>query len=161
MKISISKPFWQALGLGTIAGFRSMSAPALTSHILSHHKSKALNHSPLGFMSSEKVALAFKVLAVAEFAGDKMPGAKDRIALPVISARVLCGALAGASIYKASGRKAYFGALLGGSAAVLSTFGSFYLRKATVKASGIMDPIIGGIEDALVVGASAGFAEAA
>ncbi|WP_345951856.1 DUF4126 family protein [Mucilaginibacter sp. PAMB04274] len=161
MKFKITNPFWQAVGLGTIAGFRSMSAPALTSHILSHHQSKALANSSLSLMQSNKVATAFKLLAVTEFIGDKLPNAPDRIKLPVISARFLAGALAGASVYKARGGQAYVGALLGGSAAILSTFGSFYLRKATVKGTKIMDPIIGGIEDALVIGASAGLAKAA
>ena len=161
MNIKISKPFWQAIGLGTIAGFRSMSAPALTSHILSHHQSKALEGSPFNFIQSKKVATAFKLLAITEFVGDKLPNAPDRIKLPVISARFLAGALAGASIYKASGNKAYIGAVLGGSAAILSTFGSFYLRKTTVKTTKLFDPIIGGIEDALVLGASAGFAKVA
>lgn len=160
MNFKISKPLWQAVGLGTIAGFRSMSAPALTSHILSHHQSKALEGSALSFIQSKKVATAFKLLAVTEFVGDKLPTTPDRIKFPVVSARLLAGALAGASVYKASGGKAYVGAILGGSAAILSTFGSFYLRKATVKGTKLFDPIIGGIEDALVLGASAGFAKA-
>jgi uncharacterized membrane protein len=159
--MKISKPLWQAIGLGTIAGFRSMSAPALTSHTLSHHHSQSLEHSPLNFIQSKKVATAFKLLAITEFVGDKLPSAPDRIKAPVIAGRLLAGALAGASIYKASGNKAFIGAILGGSAAVLATFGSFYLRKSTVKATKLMDPIIGSIEDALVVGASAGLASAA
>lgn len=161
MKLKISNPFWQAVSIGTLAGFRSMSAPAITSHILSHHQSAGLNRSALSFMQSDKTAIAFKLMALAEFAGDKLPSAPNRIAFPVITTRFLSGALAGASIYKAKGHKAYVGAILGGSAAILSTFGSFYLRKATVKGTKILDPIIGSIEDALVVGASAGLAKAA
>jgi uncharacterized membrane protein len=161
MKLKISNPFWQAVGVGAIAGFRSMSAPALTSHILSHHQSKGLSHTPLSFMQSNKAATAFKLMAFAEFVGDKLPSTPNRIAFPVITTRFLSGALAGASIYKSKGHKAYLGAILGGSAAILSTFGSFYLRKATVKGTKILDPIIGSIEDALVVGASAGLAKVA
>lgn len=161
MKLKISNPFWQAVSIGTLAGFRSMSAPAITSHILSHHQSAGLNRSALSFMQSDKTAIAFKLMALAEFAGDKLPSAPNRIAFPVITTRFLSGALAGASIYKAKGHKAYVGAILGGSAAILSTFGSFYLRKATVKGTKILDPIIGSIEDALVVGASAGLAKSA
>jgi uncharacterized membrane protein len=160
MKFKISKPFWQAIGLGTIAGFRAMSAPALTSHILSKQPSAGLENSALKFMQSDKAALAFKLTALSEFVGDKMPKAPDRIELPGITTRFLSGALAGASVYKASGGKAYVGALLGGSAAILSTYGSFYLRKAMVKSTHLIDPIIGGIEDALVLGAGAGLAKA-
>lgn len=157
MKFKISKPVWQAVGLGAIAGSRTMSAPALTSHILSHQqKLQGLEHSPLRFMQSNKTAIAFKLLAVSEFVGDKLPNTPNRTSLPGITGRVLSGALAGATIYKASGGKAYLGAILGGSAAILSTFGCFYLRKVTVKSTHIIDPIIGGIEDALVLGVSAG-----
>ncbi len=159
--MKISKPLWQAIGLGTIAGFRSMSAPAITSHILSQHHSQALEHSPLNFIQSQKVATAFKLLAVTEFIGDKLPTAPDRILAAGLVGRALAGGLAGASVYKASGNNAYIGAILGGSAAILATFGSFYLRRSTVKATKLMDPIIGSIEDALVVGASAGLASAA
>ncbi|MVN91922.1 DUF4126 family protein [Mucilaginibacter aquatilis] len=161
MSFKISKPFWQALSLGAIAGSRSMAAPAITSHILSQHKSVAMEHSPLSFMQSDKTATAFKLLAVAEFVGDKMPTAPNRVALPALTGRFLTGALAGASVYKAGGGNAALGALLGGGAAILSTFGSFYLRKATVKSSHILDPLIGGLEDALVVGAGTGLANAA
>lgn len=161
MSFKISKPVWQAVGLGAIAGSRSMSAPAITSHILSQHQSKALEGSALSFMQSNKTAIAFKLLAASEFVGDKLANTPNRIVLPAVTTRFLSGALAGASVYKANGGKAYIGAILGGSAAILSTFGTFYLRKATVKGTHIMDPITGGIEDALIVGASAGLVKTA
>jgi uncharacterized membrane protein len=152
MANSITKPFWQALGLGTLAGLRSMSAPAVTSQILSHHHSKALEGSPLSFIQSEKVANALTLLALTELVADKLPSTPNRIKAPILATRCLSGALAGASIYKASGGNAYLGAVLGGSAAVLSSFGAFYLRKYTVKSTHLVDPIIGSIEDALVIG---------
>ena len=78
MKLKISKPFWQAVGLGVLAGMRTTSAPAITSHILSRHHSKRLAKSNLRFMQNSNVAAAFKVLAVGELIGDKMPTAPDR-----------------------------------------------------------------------------------
>lgn len=153
MPFRISKPLWQAVSLGAIAGSRSMSAPAITSHILNHHRSDNLNTSPLNFMQLGITATAFKLLALAEFVGDKLPAAPNRIALPGLTGRLLTGALAGASVYKAGGGKPYVGAILGASAAVLSTFGCFYLRRATGNSTKISDPFIGGLEDALVAGA--------
>jgi uncharacterized membrane protein len=158
MQLRISKPFWQVISLGTLAGMRSTSAPVITSHILSHHQSKNLEHSPLRFMQSKNVAVALKVLALGEIVGDKLPSAPNRIKPAVIGFRVLSGALAGASIYKASGNNAVIGALLGGSAAFASTYGSFFLRKSTVKISHIIDPVIGAVEDALVIGSGIGLA---
>ncbi|MFD1255494.1 DUF4126 family protein [Mucilaginibacter terrae] len=159
--MKITKPVWQAVGLGAIAGSRAMSAPAIASHILSHQSSKNLERTKLGFMRSNKTAMAFKLLAASEFVGDKLPNTPNRISLLGIAGRLLSGALSGASVYKAGGGKVYIGAILGGSAAILSTFGLFYLRKATVKGTHILDPIIGGIEDALVLGAGAGLAKTA
>lgn len=136
-----------------LAGMRSASAPAITSHILSHHHSKTLERSPLNFMQSNAVATGLKFMALAEFVGDKLPSAPDRIKPIVLTARCIAGALAGAGILKASGGNAVVGALLGGTVAFASTFGSFFLRKEAVKTFGVIDPIIGAIEDALVIGA--------
>jgi uncharacterized membrane protein len=156
-KLKISNPFWQVVGLGALAGMRSASAPAITSHILSHHQhSKKMNKSALNFMQSNAVANALKIAAVAEFVMDKLPSTPNRIKPVILAGRLLSGVLVGASIYKASGNKPVVGAVLGGAAAVASSFGMFFLRKGAVKRLGIFDPIIGAVEDALVVGAGVG-----
>ncbi|MCJ8211538.1 DUF4126 family protein [Mucilaginibacter sp. RS28] len=154
MALETGKHFWQTLGLGALAGMRSMSAPAVTSHILSHHHANKLEGTPLNFIQSDKVATALKVLAMGELVGDKMPKAPDRIQPIALGARILSGALAGASIYKAAGSNAVAGAVIGGAAAVASTFAFFYLRKTTVHHTKLIDPIAGAIEDALVLGGS-------
>jgi uncharacterized membrane protein len=161
MKLKISEPFWQVIGLGALAGMRSASAPAIASHILSHHQSRQLDHSPLKFMQSKNVALVLKVLAVGEVIGDKLPSTPNRIKPSSIGFRMLSGALAGASVYKAVGGKAAMGALIGSVSALASTFGSFYLRKGAVKASHVMDPLVGAIEDALIIGSGIELANAA
>ena len=113
------------------------------------------------FMQSKTVATTLKVLALGEIAGDKLPSAPNRIKPAAISARVLSGALSGAAIYKATGSNAIAGALLGATAAFASTFGTFYLRKNVVKSSHIVDPVIGAIEDALVIGSGVGLSQLA
>lgn len=112
-------------------------------------------------MQSKTVAATLKVLALGEIVGDKLPSAPNRTKPAAIGARVLSGALAGAVIYKATGNNLIVGALLGGTAAFASTFGTFHLRKSVVKSSHIVDPIIGAIEDALVIGGSVGLARLA
>jgi uncharacterized membrane protein len=161
MHLKISKPFWQVISLGTLAGMRSTSAPVITSHILSHHHSKNLEHSPLRFMQSVNVAKILKFVALSELVVDKLPSTPNRIKPAVIGFRVFSGALAGASIYKATGGKAVIGALIGGTVAFASTFGSYFLRKSAVKSSHIIDPVIGAIEDALVVGSGMGLSRLA
>jgi uncharacterized membrane protein len=161
MKLTISHPFWQVLGIGALAGMRTASAPVITSHILSHHHSKRLEHSPLNFMQSKTVANTLKILSIGELIVDKLPSTPNRIKPAGVAFRCMSGALAGASISKATGGKILTGALLGATSALASTYLSYILRKTTVKNTGIVDPIIGAIEDALVIGAGLGLAQLA
>jgi uncharacterized membrane protein len=159
MKIIITKPHCQVIALGILAGMRSMSAPAIASKMLGQRHSKTLEHSSLNFMQSDKTANILGVMALGELVGDKMPSAPDRIALPGVIVRGLSGAIAGASIYKASGGNLYTGAVLGSVAAVAATFGSFFLRKTMVKDLYLFDPLVGTIEDAIVLGAGMSLTE--
>jgi uncharacterized membrane protein len=156
MKLKISRPFWQVLGIGALAGMRTSSAPVIASHILSARHHSRLAHSPLNFMQSRKVAGALKVLSLTELVMDKLPSTPNRIRPAGVVFRCLSGALAGASIYKASGNNVATGAALGIASAFAATYLSFALRRGTVKHTHIIDPIIGAIEDALVIGAGVG-----
>lgn len=156
MKRKISKPLLPVIGLGALAGMRTLSAPVITTHILSNHPSKKLGKSPLKFMQSTTVAAVLKILSVTELIADKLPSTPNRIAPAGVAGRCLSGALAGASIYKAVGGKWLTGALIGGATAITATYGSYYLRKNIVKANHIADPWIGTAEDALVIGVGIG-----
>jgi len=153
--LKITHPFWQVLGIGALAGMRSSAAPVIASQILSHHQNKRLDRSPLKFMQSKRVSKTLMALAISEVIVDKLPSTPNRIKVAGLIGRGLSGALAGASIYKAIGGSAALGAALGGTTAIAAAFGSFYLRRNTVKKTRIFDPIIGAIEDALVIGAGA------
>ena len=161
MKLKISKPIWQAVGLGILAGMRTASAPAIASHILSHHHTKALGKSPLKFMQNDKVAIALKVLAVGELIGDKLPNTPNRIKSGGLVLRCIAGSLAGASIFEASGNSAFAGAFVGSVTAFGSTFGSYFIRKNIVLKLSLLDPVIGALEDALVIGAGVGLSTTA
>jgi uncharacterized membrane protein len=152
-KLKITHPFWQVLSLGVLAGMRTASAPAITSHILSHHHSKRLEHTPLNFMQADITANALKLMAVGELIVDKLPTTPNRIEPAGIVFRCISGALAGASINKAANGNGVAGALLGASAALASSYLFYFLRKSTVKTTKLIDPLIGVIEDALVLGA--------
>jgi len=141
--------------LGVLAGMRTASAPAIVSHILSHHHSKRLSKSPLRFMQNDNVAVALKIFAIGEVVGDKLPNTPNRIKPAGVTFRCLSGALAGASIYKASGNNAITGAIIGSVVAFGSTFGSYFLRKDVVNRTKVFDPMIGAMEDVLVIGAGA------
>jgi len=157
----IRHPFWQVIGIGTLAGMRTSSAPAVTSQILSHHHSKRLEKSPLNFMQSKIVANTLTVLSLSEVVMDKLPSTPNRTRPAGVIFRGLSGALAGASIYKSSGNNVLVGSLLGAATAVASTYLSFIVRKSAGKRTSIIDPILGGIEDALVIGVGVGLAKLA
>jgi uncharacterized membrane protein len=149
----ITHPFWQVIGIGALAGMRTSSAPAITSQIISHHHSRYLKHTPLNFMRSKTIANVLTALTVGELVVDKLPSTGNRTEPAGVVFRGLSGALAGAAIYKATGGNVVVGSLLGAASAVTSTYISFMLRKSAVKNTSIIDPIVGAIEDALVIGA--------
>jgi len=151
MSLKISKPFWQVLGLGVLAGMRSMAAPAVASHLLSRRNSGHLAKSSLDFMQSEQTVVVLKILGVGELIADKLPFTPDRIRPLGVAARCLAGFLAGASICKASGKNSLAGALIGSAAAFGSSFGSYYLRKKATASLNLSNPIAGGLEDILVI----------
>ena len=142
---------WQAFGWGVIAGMRSMSAPALASHFLSRTFSPVLAGSSLRFLQSAKVATGLKVLAATEIIGDKLPGAPNRIAAPVLTFRILSGALVGAAYHQQSFQSKWVGAVLGGIGAVAGSYGFYYLRTKLPKSTATPDLVWAQAEDALMV----------
>lgn len=144
--------FWQTVAFGILSGTRSLSAPAIASHRLSHHHSANLEKTPLNFIQSPKVATALKVLALTEVAADKLPSAPDRTIPASLAFRCLSGALVGASVYKAAGSSIVTGALVGSAVAAGASFLGLFLRKAMTNKAHIPNPLAGAIEDVLVAG---------
>ncbi|QMU29809.1 DUF4126 family protein [Adhaeribacter radiodurans] len=119
---------WQAFDWGAMAGMRSLSALAFTSHFLSKSPDASLSNSFLGFLQSERVATTLKVLAATEIIGDKLPNAPNRIAAPVLLVRLLSGALVGSAWSQHNGQSKEVGALWGGVGALAASYGFYYLR---------------------------------
>ncbi|HEX8427277.1 DUF4126 family protein [Hymenobacter sp.] len=149
----MQKYFWQTVGLGALAGFRSITAPALLSNNLSKFHTRGLAKSPLRLLQKPWVAAGLKMMAAGEMVGDKLPAAPDRTAPPVLAGRALSGALVGATLYKVNHDSVLKGALLGGAVAVAATYGSLFLRKKSTAESGLPSSVVGGFEDILVIGA--------
>lgn len=151
MNSTISKSILQSAVLGLLAGLRTTAAPVALTHILSNRKSRTLDGTRLSFLHSTTLATAIKVLSVSEVVVDKLPSTPNRIEPAGVAGRALSGALAGATICKAAGDKTLSGALIGATAAIASTYVGYFLRRSIVKSSGIADPVIGGIEDAIAI----------
>jgi uncharacterized membrane protein len=144
-------PFGKAFGLGIIAGMRSMSAPALTSHFLTKVPAIRLAGTPWRYMQSKPVSTGMKVLAFTEMVADKLPSTPDRIAPPVLGARIISGALVGATLSQADGQPKWAGALLGSIGAVMGSYGFYFLRKKLGQTTSIPDFAWALAEDALVL----------
>ncbi|SNC74566.1 Uncharacterized membrane protein [Hymenobacter gelipurpurascens] len=148
----MSKHFWQTIGLGSIAGFRSMTAPALLSSNLLKYHPHSLAGSPLRYLQKPIVAHGLKLLAAGEMTADKMPQMPDRISPTALLGRAAAGALVGTTLYKINHGKQLNGALLGGVSAVAATYLSYFLRKKTTESSGLPGGLVGGLEDILTLG---------
>jgi len=152
MKISNSS-FQKALVLGVMSGMRTTAGLSFMQPLVSNSISK----SPLvNFLQKKPVAAGTLLLGIAELVIDKLPGAPDRIAKGGPAFRVAAGAVCGAAIYQAGGKKAVTGVVTGSIAAVASTYIFFHLRKTLCKKTGIRDPFIGAAEDVLAI--AGGFA---
>jgi len=159
MKKSTKTPhpakFWPTLGFATLAGMRSMSAPAFLSHYLARNPSWFLLSSPLRMLQKPVVARGLQLAAAGEMLADKLPGTPDRIAPPVLLGRLLSGALVGAAVYKSREGSSATGAVVGGLGAVVATFVSYALRVGISKQAGWPVAAVGVGEDALVLGSGA------
>ena len=147
--------FWPVIGFATLAGMRSMSAPAFLSHYFSRQPHAGLDGSMLRFMQKPLTAKTLKVMAVGEMVADKLPTTPDRIIPPVLLGRLLSGALVGAAWYKSRHGSALGGGVLGGLAAVAATFVSYALRTGISKQTATPVALVGVGEDVLVVAGGA------
>ena len=150
-----SAKFWPVMGFATLAGMRSMSAPALLSHYFSRQPHNGLAGSPLRFLQKPVTAQVLKALAAGEMVMDKLPTTPNRTAPPVLLGRLLSGALVGAAWYKSRHGSALSGGMLGGLAAVAATFASYALRTGISQQTNTPIALVGVGEDALVVGSGA------
>ena len=155
MKTSKEQPrpakFWPVMGFATLAGMRSMSAPAFMSHYFSRQPQAGLAGSSLRFLQKPFTARLLKVLAAGEIVADKLPNTPDRIALPALTGRLLSGALVGAAWYRSRRGSALGGGVLGAAVAFAATIVSYALRTGISEKAGLPIALVGVGEDVLVV----------
>jgi uncharacterized membrane protein len=140
--------------LGLVAGMRTTIPLASISDYLMHHEPSF--NSRLILLGLPQVATLLKLAAIGELVIDKVPDIPARTTSAGLLGRGLSGMLAGTVISAAHNQNRAVGALLGGTAAVLSTFGMYHLRRQIGLQLDIPDPVVGGLEDALAVGTSVG-----
>lgn len=143
--------FVLAVGIGIVAGLRSLTAPAVVAWG-AHLDWLNLHGSPLGFMSSITAVVIFSVLAVGELIADKLPMIPKRTAPAPLFARVVTGSLCGACLCAAAGKSLFTGAVLGGTGGVIGAFLGYEVRRRLVNSLHINDFGVAMCEDLLAIG---------
>src|SRR5258705_3013994 len=110
-----------ALGIGFVAGLRSLLAPAVVAWA-AHLGWINLHGSPLAFMGTKWALGIFTVLALVELILDKLPGTPSRTAAPGLIARIVTGGLSGACLGLAGGATPWLGALAGAGGGISGAF---------------------------------------
>ena len=144
--------YLKAIGIGTVAGMRSASAPALTSHYFAKNPSLFLDASPLKGLGLPVAANVLKFMATGELIADKLPMVPSRTDPGPLGARAVSGGVCGAAVFLAEGERAEVGAALGAAAAVASSFLFMNLRRVIGRAATLPDPVVALAEDGLALG---------
>ena len=129
--------FVLALGIGIVAGLRSLTAPAVVAWG-AHLGWLNLHGSPLAFMGSTAAVAIFSVLAIGELIADKLPIIPKRTAPAPLIARVATGGLCGACLRAAVGKSLLAGTLLGGIGGVAGAFVGYSVRRRSICALRIL-----------------------
>lgn len=140
-----------ALGIGVVAGLRSLTAPAAVAWA-AHVGWINLHGSPLAFMGSVWAVAIFTVLAVIELVADQLPSTPSRTAPVGLSARIVTGALSGACLAIASGGMLWVAALAGALGGIAGAFGGYQARIGLVRTLHVPDFAIAIPEDLVAIG---------
>src|SRR5882724_2043465 len=147
--ISLNYVFIIALGIGIVAGLRSLTAPAVVAWG-AHLSWLNLHGSPLAFIGSTAAIAILSVLAIGELVADKLPMIPKRTAPAPLMARVAIGGLCGACLCAAVGKSLLAGTLLGGIGGIVGAFLGYGIRRRLDLH--IKDLVIAACEDVVAVG---------
>jgi uncharacterized membrane protein len=139
------------LGIGTVAGLRAMTAPAVVAWA-AHLGWLNLTGSYFAFMGSKWAVAIFTLAALGEFVNDQLPKTPARTTIGPLTARIVMGALTGACLAVAGGASLIVGALLGAIGAVIGTFAGYQARVGLVRSLGVPDYAIAIPEDLVAIG---------
>jgi uncharacterized membrane protein len=140
-----------ALGIGFVAGLRSLTAPAVVAWA-AHLGWLNLQGSSLAFMGLTAAAIIFSLLAIGELIADKVPGVPGRTAIAPLLARIFTGALGGACLAAAANKPLLSACLLAGLGGVIGAFAGYEIRRRLVSQLHFRDFIVAIFEDLIAIG---------
>jgi uncharacterized membrane protein len=139
-----------AIGIGIVAGLRTMTAPAVVSWA-AHLGWLHLQGSPLAFMGSTVAVAIFSLGAISEYVVDKLPNTPSRTAPTGFVSRIVSGSFCGACVHASSGQSLIFGSIVGAMGAVIGTLGGHAARTRLVKALKVKDIFVAIPEDLIAI----------
>ena len=142
--------FALAVGIGIVAGLRSLTAPAAVSWA-AHLGWLDLQGSSLAFMGSTVAVVIFSLLAVAEYVADLLPATPRRTTPGPLIARIVTGGLSGACLCASASHSLPLGAVLGGLGGVVGAFTGYEARTRLVRALKVKDRVIALSEDVVAI----------
>jgi uncharacterized membrane protein len=150
LEIYVNYIFVFAVGLGFVAGLRSLTAPAAVSWA-AHLGVLNLRHSPLAFMGSTAAVAILTLLAAGEYVADLLPKTPKRTLPGPLIARIVTGGLSAACLFASNNKSILVGALLGGIGAVIGAFAGYETRKRLVHGLKVKDAVIAIPEDLIAL----------
>ncbi len=145
MLTRMALPLIKAVLIGTVAGMRCMSAPAIVANSIGSDEAKKLG--PLGLVGDPKVQKFFDIAAGVELAADKLPQMGARVEAGPLFVRAVSGAICGGVVSRANRENALLGGLVGGLAAGVSAHIFYTARRHANLDLGIPDPLLAVAED--------------
>jgi uncharacterized membrane protein len=140
-----------AVGIGFVAGLRSLTAPAAVSWA-ARLGWLSLGGTGLAWMGSTPAVVLFSLLAIAEYIADLLLQTPRRTTPGPLVARMLTGGLCGASLYLSGHQSWLAGAALGGGGGVIGAFAGYEARKRLVQGLKVKDFLIAIPEDLVAIG---------
>jgi uncharacterized membrane protein len=141
----------RTLGLGAIAGVRSMAAPAALSRAVERGEVGGLAHTSFAALGSPGVSTALRLFEIGEMFVDKLPVAPSRTSPPPLLGRGVSGAFVGAALFVSDGRRAAAGGALGAVSALAGAYVGERLRLLGAQKLGVPDPVVALLEDSFVL----------
>jgi uncharacterized membrane protein len=127
-------PYLRSLGIGAVAGLRSMTAPAATL------RSARNRWAPLA-----------TALAAGEYLADKLPQTPSRLFPPALIFRILSGGYCGGEIAARGKASRVGGAAFGALGAVAASYGGYALRMYLTETLRLPGFAIAALEDSVAV----------
>jgi uncharacterized membrane protein len=138
-----------AVGIGAVAGLRPLAAPAVLAWA-SKRRWIRMGNSPFARIISAQASKTIIDLALSELIADKLPFTPSRLKPGPFAARILSGAVCGATIYGVVKRPLEQGAVLGGLGAIVGAFAGYHMRRNLSGDTPELGVAI--LEDALAIG---------